>query len=95
MAGISSWSTRSEPPAEAWPASCSTVGDLLRGPGASVEEIADRTDGSQRGLRILLDALVALELVSKEGDLYSNRPEYEEDCSCAIELCHCGVTVNS
>jgi SAM-dependent methyltransferase len=53
--------------------------DVLQGPGATVDEIAHRTGGSRRGLRILLDALVALELVSKEADSYRNRPEYESE----------------
>lgn len=53
--------------------------DLLRSPGATVEELAHRTGGSRRGLRILLDALVALELLSKEAGLYRNRPEYEPE----------------
>jgi SAM-dependent methyltransferase len=53
--------------------------DLLQSPGAPLQEIADQTSGSRRGLRILLDALVALELVSKDGDLYRNRPEYEAE----------------
>ena len=53
--------------------------DLLREPGASAEEIARATGGSPRGLRILLDALVALELVSKRGESYRNRPEHESE----------------
>jgi SAM-dependent methyltransferase len=53
--------------------------DLLRGDGASVEKAAEQAGGSRRGLRILLDALVALDLVAKDGDLYRNRPEYEEE----------------
>ncbi len=53
--------------------------DLLQGRGAALEEIAERTGGSRRAVRILLDALVALELVLKEGDLYRNRPEYETE----------------
>ncbi len=53
--------------------------DLLHGAGAPVEEIAHKTGGSRRGLRILLDALVALQLISRDGDLYRNRPEYEPE----------------
>jgi SAM-dependent methyltransferase len=53
--------------------------DLLREPGAAVTEVAERIGGSRRGVGILLDALVALELVSKEGGLYRNRPEVEAE----------------
>lgn len=38
----------------------------------SVEEIAAATGASLRGIRILCDALCALEILSKQGDHYSN-----------------------
>ncbi len=39
---------------------------------ASVSELAGRTGTSERGLAMLLNALAAMKLISKQGDYYSN-----------------------
>lgn len=56
------------------------VFDHLRRPGATVEAVAAAVGGQVRGVRILLDALVALEIVAKTGELYVNEP----DCEAAL-----------
>ncbi|MCS7238185.1 MAG: acetylserotonin O-methyltransferase [Thermoguttaceae bacterium] len=45
--------------------------DLLDQASLTAEEVASRIGGSLRGTRILLDALAALGLVSKEGERYA------------------------
>jgi SAM-dependent methyltransferase len=47
--------------------------DALRPPGATAPVVG----GELRGVEILLDALVAMEIVAKEGERYRNRAEYE------------------
>ncbi len=44
------------------------------GDGVRVEDLADQTGFDVRGLRLLLDACVAVGLLSKQGALYSNTP---------------------
>ena len=51
--------------------------DAVRAPGATASETAQAVGGSQRGVTILLDALVAMEIVAKEGERYRVRSEYE------------------
>jgi SAM-dependent methyltransferase len=53
------------------------VFDLLKGAGATSEDLARRIGGDRRGIEILLDALVGMEIVAKEGGVYRNRPEHE------------------
>jgi len=43
--------------------------------GANAEEIGTRIHANARAVGMLLNALVALGLLSKSGDVYSNRPE--------------------
>jgi SAM-dependent methyltransferase len=45
------------------------------GEGASAEEIGTRVDANSRAVSMLLNALVALGLLSKAGDTYMNTPE--------------------
>ncbi len=52
--------------------------DLLAGEGARASAVARRIGGTQRGTEILLDALVAAEILDKQDGVYRNRPEYEE-----------------
>ena len=52
------------------------VFDHLRA-GACAAEVAEAIGGGRRGVEILLDALVALEIVDKDGDVYTNRREVE------------------
>ena len=42
---------------------------------ADVKTIAESADLDARGARLLLDACVSLDLLTKDGDLYSNTPE--------------------
>lgn len=42
---------------------------------ADAATVAERLDLDGRGARLLLDACVSLDLLSKQGDLYSNTPE--------------------
>jgi len=51
--------------------------DALGSPGATAAEVAVAVGGEVRGVEILLDALVAMEIVAKHGESYCNRPEYE------------------
>ena len=41
---------------------------------ATGEEIARRLDGDVRGVKMLLNALAAMDLLTKEGDRYANTP---------------------
>lgn len=47
-------------------------GALEERKSASAEELADRCGTSVRGMRLLLDACVAVELLAKSGETYSN-----------------------
>ena len=51
--------------------------DHLRAPGAGVEAVAEAIGGTLRGVRTLLDALVALGLVAKDGEAYRNEADVE------------------
>jgi SAM-dependent methyltransferase len=51
--------------------------DAVRAPGASVAQAARAVAGSERGVAILLDALVAMEIVAKEGERYYLQAEYQ------------------
>jgi len=53
------------------------VFDHLRGAGKTAGEVAAALGGNLRGTEILLDALAALEIIEKAGDVYRNRPLYE------------------
>jgi len=53
--------------------------DHLRTPGATAAEVSEKIGGTQRGVEILLDALAAIEVIQKQGDIYSNMPEYEAE----------------
>jgi len=44
-------------------------------PGHTVAEVAAHADGSERGWRAILNALVGLQFLSKEGDHYTTTPE--------------------
>jgi len=50
--------------------------DHLTGDGATAAAVAPAVGGTVRGVEILLDALVAVEIVEKRGDRYRNRPDY-------------------
>lgn len=50
--------------------------DGLAGPGMTAEAVARRIEGRLRGVEILLDALTAMEIVDKDGDVYRLREEY-------------------
>lgn len=50
--------------------------ERVRG-GATAEQVARATGGSLRGIEILLDALVAIEVLRKERGVYRNDPECE------------------
>jgi len=51
--------------------------DALAPPGGTAAEVAATLGVDLRGVEILLDALVAMEIVAKHGERYRNRPEYE------------------
>lgn len=51
--------------------------DHLRGPGARVADLAARLGADARGTAIVLDALTALGYVRKDGETYTNAPEFE------------------
>src|SRR4030081_2335972 len=53
------------------------VFDTLAGGPKTVEEVAKATGCSIRGLRAIMNALVGLDLLSKEGNKYSLTPESE------------------
>ncbi len=53
------------------------VFDLLKGGGATIETMLERTGWDPRATRILLDALVAIELLEKRDGAYRNRTELE------------------
>jgi hypothetical protein len=53
------------------------VFERLRGEGATAAQIAEQVDGSLYGVEILLDALVAMEVLDKRDGVYRNRPELE------------------
>ena len=46
------------------------VFDVLAGTGKTLDEVVSETGASRRGLRALLDALLALTLLEKDGDHY-------------------------
>jgi SAM-dependent methyltransferase len=48
---------------------------LLQAPNSTAEQVAEKCKVSERGARLLLDGCVALELLIKRGDLYSNSTE--------------------
>ncbi|NCO56654.1 MAG: hypothetical protein COW73_00465 [Nitrospirae bacterium CG18_big_fil_WC_8_21_14_2_50_70_55] len=50
--------------------------DHLTGAGATAAGVAQTIGATVRGVEILLDALVALEVIDKLGDRYRNRPAY-------------------
>lgn len=50
--------------------------DLIEGPGTSAAAVAQSMGGSLRGTEILLDALVAMDLVVKQDGLYRNHPDF-------------------
>ena len=50
------------------------VFSLLDGPGASAAELAQKLGADQRTLELLLNALVAIRLLSKSGHVYANTP---------------------
>jgi SAM-dependent methyltransferase len=49
--------------------------DRLRPPGGTLGVLAESVGGTERGTRILLDALVALEVAEASGERYVLRPE--------------------
>ena len=51
--------------------------DRLRAPGTTARDVAAALGGDERAVEILLDALVAMEIVTKEGERYHTRPEYQ------------------
>jgi SAM-dependent methyltransferase len=51
------------------------VFDQLKGEGKSADEVCSALDGDPRGVRILLDALCAMEILSLEDGRYRLRPE--------------------
>jgi SAM-dependent methyltransferase len=51
------------------------VFDVLDGGAKTVAEVAAETGASQRGLRILMNGLVGLELLAKDGEAYELTPE--------------------
>jgi SAM-dependent methyltransferase len=51
--------------------------DALRGKGATAEEAARAVRGTVRGTTMLLDALAAMEVISKTGHVYRNHPDLE------------------
>jgi len=51
------------------------VFDILEGGAKTLEEVASETGASPRGVRALLNALVALEFLSKKGEAYALTPE--------------------
>lgn len=51
------------------------VFDVLDAGPKTVAELAVATGASMRGLRAILDALVGLELLARQGDRYANTPE--------------------
>jgi SAM-dependent methyltransferase len=53
------------------------VFDHLKGRGLTAAGVAAALPGDPRGTEILLDALVALDIIEKAGDVYRNRAAYE------------------
>jgi SAM-dependent methyltransferase len=53
------------------------VFDSLKEGPKTVGQVGKETDASERGLRMIMNALVGLELLAKKGDKYSLTPESE------------------
>src|ERR1700756_3893012 len=53
------------------------VFDTLASSAKNVEEVSQKTGAAIRGLRAIMNALVALELLKKNGDKYAFTPESE------------------
>ena len=53
------------------------VFDPVAGDGATAGAVAEKVGGTVRGVEILLDALTAMKILEKSGDVYHLRSEYE------------------
>ncbi|HEY4283973.1 MAG TPA: class I SAM-dependent methyltransferase [Chthoniobacterales bacterium] len=65
------------PPTIIGAACANKVFDALAGGPKNVAEVSKATGASERGLRILMNALVGLELLRKQGEKYGLTPESE------------------
>src|SRR5437879_7823249 len=65
------------PPLIIGAATANKVFDTLASGGKNVEEVSRKTGASIRGLRAIMNALVGLELLKKNGDKYALTPESE------------------
>src|SRR5438477_6482043 len=65
------------PPAIIGAACANKIFDALASGPKTAAEVSKETGASERGVRILMNALIGLELLRKEGDRYALTPESE------------------